>query len=74
MNVGQLSSAIGQHVDVRFEQLSIPCRVRDVRQVWNGEDVLVTPRVGAGEQWVSIERCAVPPGGGERGVYDDERS
>lgn len=45
-----------EHVVVRLEKLDVACKVKDIREVWNRVDVLVTPVNGSGEQWVSMER------------------
>lgn len=58
---GELQKAIGQKVQLRTaEGLYIDVEVVDVRQVWNRVDCLVTPLMGSGSAWVSVERLSRP--------------
>jgi hypothetical protein len=36
--------------------ISVACRVSDIRQVFGRFDVEVTPFLGSGKQWISVER------------------
>ena len=61
--VGELSPAIGQDCYVLFEQLTIACRVADVKTSYGRVRLLVTPLSGSGSQWVELGRLVrpVPP-------------
>lgn len=51
--------AIGAHVHIRFESLTVECWVKDVKSSWGKPRLLIVPVVGTGEQWVELGRVAV---------------
>lgn len=56
----QMIPAIGVHVFVRFEELSIECWIKDVKNSWGKPRLLVAPVTGKGEQWVELGRVTIP--------------
>ena len=51
-----MQPAIGASVSVRFEDLTIACTVRNVKNSWGKPRLLVTPVSGSGGQWVELTR------------------
>jgi len=41
---------------VTIDKLTVAVRVLDARKVFGRIDVLVTPKEGRGEQWISMDR------------------
>jgi hypothetical protein len=56
----EMLPAIGAHVFVRFESLTVECWIKDVKNSYGKPRVLITPVVGSGEQWVEMGRVTVP--------------
>jgi len=54
--VTQLLPAVGALVAVRMEELTIHCRVLDVKRSWDRIRLQVQPLTGSGSQWVDISR------------------
>ena len=52
--------AIGATVLVRFENLSILCTVKNVKNSWGKPRLLIAPVAGEGEQWIELGRVTVP--------------
>ena len=48
--------ALGAHVFVRFEDLSIECWIKDVKNSYGNIRLLITPVTGSGEQWIGMGR------------------
>lgn len=57
----QLAPAIGAEVLVRFESLTIACRVQDAKNSWGQVRLLVAPVAGRGEQWIELGRLVAAP-------------
>lgn len=56
MTVNEMKPAIGQLVQVRYEEMWIDCKVVDVKTAWNKVRLQVKPVAGDGEQWVECSR------------------
>ena len=54
--VTQLLPAVGALVAVRMEDLTIHCRVLDVKRSWDRIRLQVQPLAGDGLQWVDLSR------------------
>ena len=66
--VTQLLPAIGALVAVRMEDLTIHCRVLDVKRSWDRIRLQVQPLAGSGSQWVDISRITARLGRFEQGM------
>jgi hypothetical protein len=56
----EMIPALGAHVTVRFESLTVECWVKDVKNSYGRPRLLIVPVVGSGEQWVELGRVNVP--------------
>ena len=56
----EMIPALGAHVLVRFESLTVECWVKDVKNSWGKPRLLIVPVVGSGEQWVELGRVTIP--------------
>jgi hypothetical protein len=56
----EMVPALGTHVHVRFESLTVECWVKDVKNSYGKPRLLIVPVVGSGEQWVEMTRVTVP--------------
>jgi hypothetical protein len=56
----EMIPALGAHVLVRFESLTVECWVKDVKNAWGKPRLLIVPVVGSGEQWVELGRVTIP--------------
>jgi hypothetical protein len=52
----QMLPAVGQDVMVRFEDLTIACKVLDVKSSYGRIRLEVSPLSGTGRQWVEVSR------------------
>jgi hypothetical protein len=48
--------AVGQTVQVRFEDLKITAQVVDVKMAWGRPRLLIEPVAGQGQQWIELPR------------------
>lgn len=64
MTAKEMIPAVGQQVLARFESLSIPVTVQDVRHVWGKPQLQITPINGHGSQWVELGRIHSLPNTG----------
>lgn len=58
----EMIPALGAHVLVRFESLTVECWVKDVKTSWGKPRLLIVPVTGSGEQWVELGRVTVATG------------
>jgi hypothetical protein len=56
MTALQMIPAIGQTVAVRFEDLTVTCKVVDVKYAYGRPLLDIEPVAGDGRQWVTVER------------------
>lgn len=61
----QMLPAIGQAVLVRFEDLTLECRVLDVKSSYGRIRLSVSPVSGYGTQWVEMSRISNRPENGQ---------
>jgi hypothetical protein len=54
--VRQLTPAVGASVRVRFEDLTIECKVMDAKNSYGKVRLLVQPVAGTGLQWIELGR------------------
>jgi hypothetical protein len=54
----ELIPAVGTLVSVRFESVTVACRVLDAKKSWDKVRLEVTPLQGSGSQWVELPRIA----------------
>ena len=52
----ELIPAVGTLVSVRFESVTVACRVTDAKKSWDKVRLEVTPLQGSGSQWVELPR------------------
>jgi hypothetical protein len=52
----ELIPAVGALVSVRFESVTVACRVTDAKRSWNVIRLQVEPLQGSGSQWVELPR------------------
>jgi len=48
--------AVGTTVDIRYESVEVSCIVRDVKNAYGRERLLIAPVCGTGSQWVEMSR------------------
>lgn len=60
LTVQNMHSAIGTTVQLRVDSLRVDCEVLDSKAVFGRIDLLVTPKSGSGQQWISSSRLVVP--------------
>ena len=56
MTVTEMAPIVGRTVEVRFESVTIACRVLDAKTAWNRGRLLIEPVAGTGRQWVETGR------------------
>jgi len=54
----EMIPAVGQLVGVRMEEMTITCRVMDVKMSWGKARFQVRPLQGVGMQWVEGSRLS----------------
>lgn len=62
MTAREMLPAIGQTVEVRFEELSVLCTVLDVKTAYGRPRLLIKPLTGTGSQWVELSRVKLTYG------------
>jgi hypothetical protein len=53
-----MQQAIGQTVNVRFDQFQVTMRVLDAKTAYGVPRVQVTPVSGTGTAWIDLTRCS----------------
>jgi hypothetical protein len=59
MTTLEMLPAIGSQVNVRFEQITVACTVRDAKYSYGRPRLLIEPKDGNGQQWVELSRITI---------------
>jgi hypothetical protein len=60
-----MTPAIGAKVSVKFEDIRVPCTVRNVKNSYGRVRLEVVPESGSGSQWVEVSRLTKIPDNGK---------